>query len=72
MSQENELKSKLQKQREILTEYSKESENLDLSIKGAQKEVKDLRSQKKDVLESIKKTLGEVYALENAIKMGEK
>lgn len=72
MSQVNELKSKLQKQREILTEYSKESENLELSIKGAQKEVKELRTQKKDVLESIKKTLCEVYALENAIKMGEK
>lgn len=66
-----ELQAKLQKERELITELTKEQENLELSISGVKKELKDLKAQKKDVLDRIKSSLGEVYALENAIKMGE-
>lgn len=65
-----ELQAKLQKERELITELTKEQENLELSISGVKKELKDLKAQKKDVLDRIKSSLSEVYALENAIKMG--
>ena len=66
-----ELQAKLQKERELITELTKEQENLELSINGVKKELKDLKAQKKDVLDRIKSSLSEVYSLENAIKMGE-
>ena len=66
-----ELQAKLQKERELITELTKEQENLELSISGVKKELKDLKAQKKDVLDRIKSSLSEVYSLENAIKMGE-
>lgn len=68
---ENELNFKLQKERELITELTKEQENLELSITEVKKELKDLKAQKKDVLDRIKTSLSEVYSLEKAIKMDE-
>ena len=52
--------------------FTKELENAELSIVAQKKEMKELKSQKKDVEERIKKSLAEVYAIENALKMEEK
>lgn len=69
--EQSELNFKLTKERELITELTKELENAELSITAQKKEMKELKSQKRDVEERIKKSLAEVYAIENALKLSE-